>query len=90
MFHLKSMQLAITYLGYENATIIIVEYYEKLFLPLFTKASKLLMSINVEEIEVCNFKSTLKFFSHHINECKHLLRSHVKENSLDFVGIMLM
>ncbi len=82
--------MAITYLGYENATIIIVEYYEKLFLPLFTKASKLLMSINVEEIEVCNFKSTLKFFSRHINECKHFLRSHVKENSLDFVGIMLM
>jgi len=67
----KNMQLVITYLGYENATIIIVEYYQKLFLPLFTKASKLLMSISVEEIGVCNFKSMLKFFSHHINECTY-------------------
>jgi hypothetical protein len=32
-----------------------------------------LISINVEKIEVCNFKSTLNFFSHHINECKHLM-----------------
>jgi hypothetical protein len=80
----KSMQLDITYLSYENDTIIVVEYYEKLFLLLFAKANELLMSINVEKIEVYNFKSTLNFFSHHINECKHLLRPYVKKELIGF------
>jgi hypothetical protein len=48
--------LVITYLGLENATIVVVvEYDKKLLLSLLMEVNKLLMFTNVEEIEECQF-----------------------------------
>jgi hypothetical protein len=46
--------LVITYLGLENATIVVVEYDEKL-LHLLMEVNKLMLT-NVEEIEECQFQ----------------------------------
>jgi len=47
--------LVITYLSLENAAIVVVQYDEKLLLPLLMEVNKLLMLTNVEEIEECQF-----------------------------------
>jgi hypothetical protein len=55
----KSMQLVITYLGWENVVILVAEYDEKLFLPLLIEVAKLLMPIRGEKIE--NLTSQVNF-----------------------------
>ncbi len=40
----KSMRLITMFMGHENATIVVVEYDEKLLLPLLMEANKFLMS----------------------------------------------
>jgi hypothetical protein len=47
--------LVITYLSLENAAIVVVQYDEKLLLPLLMEVNKLLMLTNVKEIEECQF-----------------------------------
>ncbi len=47
----KSMRLVTTYFGWENVAILVVEYDEKLFLPLLTQVAKLLMPICDENFE---------------------------------------
>jgi hypothetical protein len=47
--------LVITYLSLENVAIVVVQYDEKLLLPLLMEVNKLLMLTNVEEIEECQF-----------------------------------
>jgi len=47
--------LVITYLGLENATIVVVVEYDKKLLSLLMEVNKLLMFTNVEEIEECQF-----------------------------------
>ncbi len=44
------MQFVTTYLGHKNV-VVVIEYDENLLFPLLTKIVKLLMFINVEEIE---------------------------------------
>jgi hypothetical protein len=48
---LKNIWLVTTYLHCENVVVILVEYDEKLMLPLLIKTTKLLMPISVEEDE---------------------------------------
>jgi hypothetical protein len=57
--------LVITYLGLENATIVVVEYDEKL-LHLLMEVNKLLMLTNVEEIEECQFQVNVEVLFHTI------------------------
>jgi hypothetical protein len=58
----KSMWLMISYLGHDYTIVVVVEYDEKLFLPLLIKASKLLTHVSVEEIEDLHFKTMLKIY----------------------------
>jgi hypothetical protein len=58
--------LVITYLGPENVTIVVLEYDEKLLLPLLMEVNKLLMLTNVEEIEECQFYVNVEDFFHTI------------------------
>ncbi len=58
--------LVITYLGPKNAIIVVVEYDEKLLLPLLMKVNKLLMLTNVKEIEECQFKVNVEDLFHTI------------------------
>ncbi len=56
------MELIIVFLGRENAIVIVVEYDQQLLLPLLTKATKLLMPTNVEEVEDYNLRAMSKIF----------------------------
>jgi hypothetical protein len=56
----KSMWLVTTFLGDENVVAIVVEYDKKLLLHLLTKAIKLLMHTNVEEVENLQSKGNSK------------------------------
>ncbi len=44
----KSMRLVTTFLGRKNVATIVVKYDQRLLLPLITKATKLLMHVNIK------------------------------------------
>jgi len=77
----KSTQLITAYLARENATRenatpIVVQYDEKLLL-LLTKITSCRCILVLKKF---NLKSTLKYISHHNNECRHLRRPCVKKS----------
>jgi len=62
----KSMWLMISYLGHDYIIVVVVEYDEKLFLPLLIKVSKLLMHVSVEKVEDFQFQNNVKNLFHPI------------------------
>jgi hypothetical protein len=64
----KNMWFMISYLGRDCTIVVVIEYDEKLFLPLLIKASKLLMHVSVEEIEIFQFQNNAKNLFHPITK----------------------
>ncbi len=74
MFNLrfKNMRLNIVFLGCENVVVVVLEYSQQLLLPLLTKTTKLLMFVNVEEIEDLQSQGNVEdLFQTTSTKCKH-------------------